>query len=542
MSFLDTIFSHLESGGDAPALVELHGVTEVPTSWRDLYRVVSRARGKLRSIGVQPGDRVGLFAANSTRWVAADLAALAEGAVVAPMYARQSPDEVVAQLRDCGASLVVCGNAELLDAVRSRWPEVAALTLGELFDGEPLAEAPATRQADAPVTLIYTSGTSGAAKGVVTTTANVDFMLPTTASALAKMMGTEAPTDRVFHYLPFCFSGSRMVLWTCLFRGNCLHMSTNLDRLAEELGAARPNYFLNVPVLLERIRAGVEGKIAARGAAVSWLWRQGQIGAIRQLEGRAPRKRDRLLLPMARRVVLDKVRAQIGPELKCLICGSAPLSEETQRWFEALGIPVYQVYGLTETTAIVTMDRPPKVKPGLVGPVIDGVQVRISEQGELQVRGPNVFGGYWGNQAATDEAFDEGWFKTGDQAERDGEGYLRLVGRLRNVLVPASGHNIPPEPIEQQLAEALPGVGQVVVFGHGRPHLVAVAFGWADQAAADAAIARVNEALPHYKRVRAVSVVAEALTPESGLLTANAKLKRGPIAAHFADRIDRMYA
>ncbi len=541
MTFLERIFEHLTTTDERPALIELHGATERATSWRALGERVGRARGGLRARGVKPGDRVGLFAPNSTDWVAADLAALAEGAVVAPMYARQDPVEIAAQLQDCGASLVIAGDAALADALRAAWPEAPIVGLTELFDAAPIIDAPAPRAPTDPITLIYTSGTSGAAKGVITTRANVDFMLPTTATALARMMGTDAPTDRVFHYLPFCFAGSRIVLWTCLFRGNALHMSTNLDQLAAELGAARPNYFLNVPVLLERIRSGVEAKIKGRGRVVAWLWRQGQAAALRALDG-SPRARDAVLLPLARRIVLDKVRVQIGSELKCLICGSAPLSPDTQRWFEALGLPVYQVYGLTETTAIVTMDRPPVVKPGKVGPRIDGVEVRITDEGELQVRGPNVFAGYWGNEAATAGAFQDGWFRSGDQAEIDGEGYVRLIGRLRSVLVPASGHNIPPEPLEQKLAEALPGATQIVVLGHGRPHLVALAAGCTDAATARAALEVVNADLPHYKRIRAIHVEAEPLTPESGLLTANGKLRRAAIEAHFKAAIDALYA
>jgi long-chain acyl-CoA synthetase len=206
-----------------------------------------------------------------------------------------------------------------------------------------------------------------------------------------------------------------------------------------------------------------------------------------------------------------------------------------------LGIPVYQVYGLTETTAIVTMDRPPEVIAGRVGPAIEGVELRVSDTGELQVRGPNVFWGYHNRPEATEAAFEDGWFRTGDRAELV-DGTWRILGRVKNLLVPSSGHNVAPEPIEQKLVEGIQGVEQAVVVGHGRPFLGAILTGTLDADAIDASVEQINQDLPHYRRIRRVHVSAEPFSVENGLLTANRKLRRGVIEAHYADQVEAFYA
>jgi len=241
------------------------------------------------------------------------------------------------------------------------------------------------------------------------------------------------------------------VLWTWLYRDTPIWMSTALHDLKEELVAARPHYFLNVPALVERIKNGVEDKLRGQGRAIWALYLAGRNAYLRQVDGEA-RKRDGLTYALARAIIFRKVRDGIGRDLECLICGSAPLGEETQRWFEMLGIPVYQVYGLTETTAIVTMDEPRAAKPGRVGHVIAGTETKLSDEGELLVKGPNVFAGYWRRDEATADAMTEdGWFRTGDAAEVDESGNWRIIGRTKNILVPTSGHNIAPEPLEQDL-------------------------------------------------------------------------------------------
>jgi len=540
VTFIETFYDVLTTQADKPLVREVHGQTLVDATGKQVGALVASARGWLQGHGA-PGDRAVLLAPNSIRWVAADLALLGEGRIVVPMYARQDPAELVAMMHDCQPTVVVVANEELAMAIREHWPEAPLVRFVELFAGEPTQAAPHTWSPEDDVTIIYTSGTSGAPKGVVYQVRNVDYMLPVTGEAIGSMMalgGAVDGDDRVFHYLPFCFAGSRIVLWTCLSRGNAIMVSTDLDNLAQEMSTAQPHYFLNVPMLLERIKNGVENNLGEQVLPIQWLYRRALAGAARRERGR----RDRLALMLADRLIFERVRDRLGPHLRCLICGSAPLGEDTQRWFEMLGIAVYQVYGLTETTAIVTMDRPPVVRAGRVGRVLDGVEAKLGEGDELLVRGPNVFDRYWERPEATTEAFVDGWFRTGDQAEVDADGTWRIVGRVRNLIVLASGHNVPPEPIEQKLVECITGVEAAVLVGHGRSFLGALVSGpGVKQADVDVALATVNEGLPHYKRVRKAVVVPEPFSIDNGLLTANRKLRRRAIELAHADRIDAIF-
>jgi long-chain acyl-CoA synthetase len=542
MSFIDTIFETLRARGDLPALVEIHGADRRTATASEVLGLTAHVRGFLEAKGVKPGDRVALFAPNSTRWVACDLAILGHGGIVVPLYARQDPEELAVMTRDCAPALVLAATEKLAEGLKAAWPEHCEVALfDEVFAAEPSAAQNHDRKADDPVTLIYTSGTSGVPKGVITTRGNVDFMIPQTVSSLNEIKGEREGPDKVFHYLPFCFAGSRIMLWTQLYRGNPLMMSTDLTNLVQELGTADPNYYLNVPALLERVKNGVYAKLKERGGVAFTMYRRGLAGARAIIDGNAS-LRGRLWAKLAGKAVFPKIKGQIGPSLEFLICGSAPLSEDTQRWFEIIGIPVYQVYGLTETTAIVTMDRPGKAVPGRVGPAITGCELRLSEEGELLVRGPNIFGGYWNMPEATAETIQGGWMHTGDQAEIDGDGNLKIIGRVKNILVPESGHNVAPEPIEQKLLEHLPGAEQAVLIGHARPYLTVIVTGPVDDAEIRAAIEATNAEVPHYRKIREHLHVREPLTIESGLLTANQKLRRRVIEAHFRPQLDALYA
>lgn len=541
-NFLATILQSLQSAGGRDLVHEVHGKELRPTSAAELLALVARARGFLRAAGVKPGDRVALLAPNRAKWIACDLAILAEGAVVVPLYSRQDPRELAVMLRDCGPVLTLASDAALADALIAAWPTHTRVALwDEVFAGTPThAPAHALRPAD-PVTIIYTSGTSGEPKGVVLSRANVDYMVPQTVAALQEINGTRGAPDRVFHFLPLCFAGSRVMLWTQLHRGNPLMLSTDLANLVQEMGTADPHYYLNVPAVLERIRTGVTAKIRERGGLAWSLYLRGQE-AFRWVRGGQGGVLDRLVLGISRRLVFSKIKQQVGPQLEFLICGSAALAEETQWWFELIGVKVYQVYGLTETTAIVTMDRPGQVEPGKVGHALAGCELRLGEDGELQVRGPNVFAGYWNRPEATAEAIQDGWFHTGDQCELDASGNLKIIGRVKNILVPESGHNIAPEPIEQKFLDLCPAASQCMLVGHARPSLVLLVPGDAPDEAIAAAIDHVNADVPHYRKIKQFVRVPEAFTIENGLLTANQKLRRKAVEKRFAAEIDRVYA
>jgi len=543
MSFIDRFYEVLGTASHKALVTEVERATLLPTFGAELKRLVSVARGTLRHHGVVPGDRVVVVANNSTRWVATDLAILGEGAIAVPLYARQAVPELAAMINDADPRVVVAETEALAAELRANLPaETNVVLLEQLFGGHAPVDAPPHARAPSDtVTIIYTSGTSGEPKGVMLSVANVDFMLPLIASAISSMLEARAGNDdRVFHYLPLCFAGSRMVLWMCLFRGAGIMLSTNLTNLAEEMKAAKPNYYLNVPFLLERVRLGVEKQLLEKPAPIRALWNNGKKAYAKSRAGTATLI-DKAVLAIANRLVFKAVKAQIGVDLDCLICGSAALPADTQQWFEMIGIPVYQVYGLTETTAICTLDRPGQAQAGKVGWAIPGIEMRLGEEDELQIRGPHIFSGYWRREEATAQTrTEDGWFRSGDQAELGKDGSLKLIGRVKNLLVPTSGHNIAPEPLEEKLLR-LPGVEQAVVFGHARAHLVAVVTGDMDVASLDGPLEAINADLPHYRRIRKLHVSKERLTPENGCLTANQKLKRRSIEKYFASAIEGLY-
>jgi long-chain acyl-CoA synthetase len=225
-----------------------------------------------------------------------------------------------------------------------------------------------------------------------------------------------------------------------------------------------------------------------------------------------------------------------------LICGSAPLTPETQQFFDVLNIPVLQVYGLTETTGICTMDDPrAPVEAGFVGPAIPGMEMEVGENEEILVRGPNVFPGYWNRPEETARVLQDGWFHTGDQGAPNGRGNWRISGRLKNLIILNSGHNIAPEPLEEKIAARLSQAQHVVVVGNGRGYLCALVSGPADRPAVQAALDALNAELPHYRQIRTFAIVRESFTSENGLLTANGKLRRDVINACFQNEIAAMY-
>lgn len=547
MSFVDVILRNLLENPDRSLLREMHGAREVPIQNAALLHKVQSIRAQLRKRGVNRGDRVGLVAKNSIDWVATDLALLTEGAVSVPLYARQGAPELAELIEQADPVLVVAAESlrgSLSDALP---PSLSSkvCSLEELTkDLQVPVEGEVPTHADDVVTIIFTSGTSGTAKGAVLNRGNCDFMLGVTRDGLERLFrkAQRLPQDdRVFHYLPFCFAGSRILLWTCLARGTPICISTDLDQLKDELKGAAPNLMLNVPFLLERIRTGVETKLQEKSRVLHQLFVQ-CFQAFQRISASQGRKRDHILLRFSKPILLAPIRKQIGAQLDALLCGSAPLQEDTQRWFQMVGIPVVQIYGLTETTAIVTMDEPEEVRPGFVGLPVTGVEVRVHESGELWTRGPHVFPGYFRNEDATAAVMADGWFKSGDLVETDERGRIRIIGRAKNVLVLAAGHNVAPEPLEAQLQSLMPRAEHVVLVGHGKPFLVAVVTGSCGQGDVDRAIEETNRSLPHYKRIRANHLSQEPLTPENGLLTANQKLKRQAIDAHFRDVLDGIYA
>ncbi len=546
MNFLDNIFERLRHSADRPVLQQVDQGKLLSSNGRQVLGLVHAAQNFLLGAGLKKGDRCALLAANEVRWAAVDLAAMAEGIIVVPLYSRQAPRELAGMMKDCAPSLMVCGDAALRDGVAQVWPQMPrAVLFEEVFvrgsgvadDGRtpiPLADSD-------PVTIIYTSGTSGEPKGVALNVGNLNHMLRCTSERLDLLMGERTQPDRVFHYLPFCFAGSWILLLSCLSRHAVLTINTDLDRIKQDLELAAPDYFLNVPTLLERVRAGISDQIKKLGGVAQTIFESATNAYLRGHAGKSG-VREVFWLILAGGLVFPKIQASIGPNLKALICGSAPLALETQLFFNMLRIPVLQVYGLTETTAICTMDDPRYVEPGKVGPAIPGIEMRVGENEEILARGPNIFSGYWNRPQETAKVLRGGWFHTGDQGEVDDRGNWRIIGRIKNLIILNSGHNIAPEPLEDELLRRLFGAQQVVLVGNGCSFLAAIITGNCARTSVEPVLEQFNQDLPHYKRIRAFHLSPDAFTVENGLLTANGKLKRDAIAARFRSAIDEMYA
>ena len=562
MPFVGEIFTQLKAAADTPVLREIRDGDFTSVTGGELLELIRQARTFLVARGLKKGDRCGVLAPNSIRWIALDLAATAEGLIVVPLYFRQAPAELVALMKDSTPALVCCGDASLREGIRQNWTATSwneapmHVLFDQVFAGADAVESdavesdavesdavelnrPQVRNEDA-VTIIYTSGTSGEAKGVVLTAANVGFMLGCTSARLDLLMVGRS-RDSVFHYLPLSFCASWIAVLTFLLRGSLVTLNTDLTKIPADIAATAPHYFLNVPQLLERMRRGVDEQVAQKGGVAQAIYSRAKAARMRQME-RQSQAGDSIWLWLAGSVVFPAIRKKmVGGNLKALICGSAPLTPETQEYFSMLGIPVLQVYGLTETTGICTMDDPAHVVRGRVGPAIDGIEMRIGESDEIMLRGPNIFPGYWNRPEQTADVLREGWFHTGDQGEMDAAGNWRIVGRIKNLIVLGSGHKIAPEVVEDEIARHLSQAQQVVVVGNGRGYLSAIVTGTVTGEQVQAALDSVNPQLPHYKQVRAFCLRPEAFSIDNGMLTANGKLKRDLIATRMKNEIEGMY-
>ena len=545
-NFLETILAQLKRADGRVVLREIRGDRFASVTGRELLDQVQLVRVFIRTSGVQPGDRCALLAANSIRWASFHLALMAEGVIAVPLYLRQAPSELAGMMKDCQPRLIFVSEAALGEGVAQGWPEAPRRVLFEdlLSEVAPqprLPDTPNPRQDSDIVTIIYTSGTSGEPKGVCLNVGNLTHMLSCTTERLDQLMGAAHEPDRVFHYLPFNFAASTILLLSCLARESVLTLSTDLHKLADEIRLASPHYFLNVPTLLERVRRGVEEAIQKRPAVIRSLIAKARTAWQRRHVGRG-RALDALWLALGRGLIFRKIRERFGTHLRALFCGSAPLATETQQFFLMLGIPVLQAYGLTETTGICTLDDPRvPVEPGYVGTAITGIEMKLGENEEIVVRGPHIFPGYWNRPEETARVLQDGWFHTGDQGEVNVRGNWRISGRLKNLIILNSGHNIAPEPIEERMARLLPAAQQVVVVGNGRGYLCAIVTGEVVSAAVQAALDAANPELPHYRQIRNFTIVRDVFTMENGLLTAMGKLRRDAINARYASEINAMY-
>lgn len=552
MSFLDQIFERLNDASHLTFLTELRENGPVPVTGRELLAMIAQARSSLSSRGLKKGERCVLLASNSACWIAMNLAAMAEGVIVVPLYFRQAPSELATMMKDCSPSLICCGDAGLREAVIQEWKEAPPTALlVEIFHPTDDADTNNSRLGAPPpynlsdsdvVTIIYTSGTSGEAKGAMVTAGNVAHILKCTSAQLDILMNHRPGQDRVYQWAPLNFAAAWITTLTSLLRGSSIFINTDLSKIASELRSVAPDYFVNVPALLERVRKAVDEQLWKTGGVVRTIYSTAKCGYMRRHEGKRSLL-DSVWIGVANAGVFPTIRKKmIGSNLRALICGSAPLSVETQLFFMMLGVPVLQVYGLTETTAICTMDDPRRVVPGRVGPAISGIEMKLGENDEIVVRGPNVFAGYWNRPDEAAKVLRDGWFHTGDQGEVNAAGNWKIIGRIKNLIILNSGHNIAPEPIEDEILAQLPSAQHAVIIGNGRSYLSLLVTGNVSAEAVQPVIESVNSRLPHYKQMRAFRIIVEPFTIENRLLTANGKLKRDLIAQRYNAEIEDMYA
>lgn len=558
-------------------------------SHREVEQRVERLAAGLTSLGVSRGDRVAILSENRPEWTIADFAVLVVGAADVPIYATLPPNQIAYILRDAGARAIFVSNQEQLAKilqVRAELPDLEAVIVFDdpgdaqgvtrleevMAAGDGLiasGEFPGVRELaqrverDDLATLIYTSGTTGNPKGVMLTHFNI-------ASNVAATEQHEVfdlrPGMVALSFLPLSHSFERMVDYYYWYCGVTIAYVDSVDKVAQGLVAVRPHIAAAAPRIFEKIYTRVMGATGLRRQLVLWAKEVGEASVEDRLAGRAtgPRNfRERL----ADRLVFSKLRERTGGRLQGFVSGSAPLAPDIARFFWAAGLPVYEGYGLTETSPVLSVNKPGHVKLGTVGLPLPGTEIRIGPDNEILARGPQVMRGYFQNPEETREVIDtDGWLHTGDVGELDEDGFLRITDRLKNLIVTAGGKNIAPAPIENVAAMSR-YVAQVVMIGDQRPFpslLVVPDFenlaAWArEQGIADVtpdALAknpRVHQLLEQetlgrltdfarYEVPKKIAVIPTEFTVESGELTPTLKVKRKVVEQNHREVIEALYA
>jgi len=555
-------------------------------SWRDMAGRVGRWQRALGQAGLESGDRVAILLRNGPDWVALDQAVLGLGLVVVPLYTEDRPDNIAYVVQDAGARLLVVQTAHhwqnLLqsapqaltgvrhvvvlegDAEQGATPEETVVW--RLADWLPEQPAPLRERggdARALATIVYTSGTTGKPKGVMLSHLNI--LSVAEGSGLAMRV---RPEQRLLSFLPLSHTFERSCgYYTPMMWGMEIVYARSTQTLAEDLLTVQPHVLVAVPRIFERIYEKIQARLGQVNALQRRLFRLTVDTGWRDFEARQGRGRrgpGHLLWPLLKRRIADPVLACFGGRLELAISGGAALSTPVARVFMGLGLNVIQGYGMTESAPVVSANRVERNDPRSVGAPLDGFEVRIGEDDELQVQSPGVMLGYWNNHKATREAMTrDGWLRTGDKARIE-NGMIYITGRLKDILVMSNGEKIPPVDMEEAI-KLDPLFDNAVIVGEGRPYLSALLVlnseSWfklarehrldpfAETALQDPAlhktlIQRIGEALhgfPGYAKVRRVAPMLEPWTLENGLLTPTLKTKRQLVMQQYTDTIGQLY-
>ncbi|MCD4750864.1 MAG: long-chain fatty acid--CoA ligase [Thermoanaerobaculales bacterium] len=540
----------------------------------------------LGKLGLKRGDRLMLLMDNRPEWHMVDLATIVHGAIDVPIYGTLTPEQIAYQAQDSGAKIVIAENSEQMAKflkIKDQCPDLetliqiegetaeGVLTIEEIIDsgdsdnaGDLFWEWAAKVKPEDTLTLIYTSGTTGNPKGVELTHANlVENVLPSSTRALIR-----SDEDFALEFLPLCHVFERMLgylyMYVAIPKAYC-----SVHHVADLLAEIKPTVFASVPRLFEKIHDRIQGKVAeapaVRQALFNWALNQGKKAYPERLAGRRP---GGLAYKLADKLVLSKVREGLGGRVQLCVSGGAPLPQFVGEFLHSIGIWVIEGYGLTETSPVIAVNgaTPNMTRLGTVGKVIDNVEAKIAEDGELCVRGPSIMSGYWNLPDKTAEVFDEdGFFLTGDIAEIDDDGFIRITDRKKDLIVTAGGKNIAPQPIENEIKRSI-FIDNVVLIGDKKPFMVALISPNEEELASwakgqdlqgetteelsklpevislfDDVISKTNKNLARYEQVGKFAVLPLMLSIESGHLTPTMKVKRRVVEKDHQDLIDGMY-
>ncbi len=533
-------------------------------SYAGLGSAVVEIAGGLIASGVRPGDRVAVLADTRPEWTWADLGALCAGATVVPVYPTSSPEECEYILSHSQTRVVICGGPEHVRTLRAAGVEaldlVVSLDAGA-GDAVPLDElrrrgratgADAVRERAAAVTpddlctIVYTSGTTGRPKGCMLTHGNYRANSDMCASAVD--LGDGA---RIFVFLPLAHSMTRIITMFALDQGHELaYWRGDMQRVMEDVRAVRPTDLPSVPRLFEKIHQAATEATGPKRQLLDWAVARGGAAREAQRAGRRLGVAAQAQHLLADRLVMRRVRDLFGGRVRMVFTGGAPIEPEILRFFDACGILVLEGYGLTENGAAAAMNTARDLRLGTVGRPLPGGWVRIADDGEILIAGPHVFAGYLHDEEATAAALRDAWLHSGDLGELDGDGFLRITGRKKDIIVTSSGKNISPAAIENAL-RGTRLISQAVVAGDRRPYLVALvtldpqeAAGLGPAEAREAAsrdIEAVNRRFAPPERVKRFLILDRELSHADGELTPTLKVRRAVVTKRFATEIDALY-
>jgi long-chain acyl-CoA synthetase len=575
-----------ERHADLPAVTYKDPSGEwVSKTYREVGDIIRRLALGLIELGIQKGDKVSILANTRPEWTYFDFAALSVGAVVVPIYQTNSPDECQYVLENSDAKAVIVEDSEQLakiDQVRDRVPKLEHVIRmegsgGNAISMDELIEAGSSRSdseweqrwqsvtPDDICTFIYTSGTTGPPKGCVISHGNYRSMVT--------MALDESVLDRnttTYLFLPLAHSFALLIqLLSFDLGGNIAYWERDPLKIIPNLVEVKPDYFPSVPRIFEKIYTAATSEVEKSGGLKKLVfnWAIGVGKKVRRKE-RAGEPIGWLLrkqYEIADKQVLSKIRALFGGRMKNCVTGAAPINPEILRFFDAAGVLVLEGWGMTETSTAATIATPDAFKIGKVGRAFKGCEIRIADDGEILVKGPNVFQGYYKNEEATRETLEDGWLHTGDIGELDADGYLSITGRKKDIIITAGGKNITPANLEAEIKQS-PYVSQCVVIGDRRPYLVALVTldmeecaklaeerGWPADSTELAHhegmrqllqehLDKVNEKFARVEQVKKFEILPHDLSQEGGELTPTLKVKRNVVADKYEQEVDALYA